>query len=188
LSAIVADVQARFGHVTRQTIAEYLSVLMRLYVIDEIPPWLPVFSGKIRLRKAARRILADPSIAVSILRAGPTELARDPRSLGGIFKSLCLRDLLIYSEDIEAKLSHYHDASGLEVDAVVELGAQWAGFEIKMGAHRVEEGAASLKRLRDKLISKGAPAPAFLCVITDGGQLCTRSDGVNVIPIDCMGP
>jgi hypothetical protein len=88
---------------------------------------------------------------------------------------------------MEAKLCHYHDAGGLEVDAVVELGAQWAGIEIKMGAHRVEEGAAALKRLRDKLASRGAPAPAFLCVITSGGPLHARADGVNVIPIDCLG-
>jgi predicted AAA+ superfamily ATPase len=188
MSAIVADVQARFGQVARQTIADYLSVLMRLYTVEEIEPWLPALSGKIRLRKGARRILADPSLAVSVLRAGPAELARDPRALGGIFKSLCLRDLLIYSEALEAKLSHYHDASGLEVDAVIESGAQWAGIEIKMGAHRVEEGAASLKRLRGKLVSNGTPAPAVLCVITDGCPLFARADGVNVIPLDCMGP
>jgi predicted AAA+ superfamily ATPase len=188
LNTIVTDVQSRFGHVVRQTIVEYLSVLMRLYVVEEIPQWFPELRDKLRLRKTPKRMLTDPSIAVSALKATPSELARDPRTLGGIFESLCLRDLLIYSEASGAKLSHYRDANGLEVDAIVELGTQWAGIEIKMGAHRIEEGVASLKRLSEKLTSKGASAPVFLCVITGGGPLHTRADGVKVIPIDCMKP
>ena len=188
LNTIVADVQARFGEVTRQTVAEYLSVLTRLFVVEEIPQWFPELRDKLRLRKTPKRMLADPSIAVSALKARPNDLARDPRTLGGLFENLCLRDLLVYAEAIGAKLSHYHDANGLEVDAIIELDTRWAGVEIKMGAHRVEEGAAALKRLRDKLISKGAAAPASLCVITGGGPLYTRDDGIHVLPIDCLRP
>ena len=57
-----------------------------------------------------------------------------------------------------------------------------------MGSHRVEEGAAALKRLQAKLISKGAEAPAFLSIITGGGPLYTMDNGIHVIPIDCMKP
>ena len=187
-SVIVADVQARFGEVARQTVAEYLTALNRLYVVEEVPQWFPELRDRQRLRKSPKRMLADPSIAVSALKALPSELARDPRTLGGVFENLCLRDLLVYSEAIGAKLSHYHDANGLEVDAIIELGAKWAGVEIKMGAHRVKDGAASLVRLRDKLVSKGANTPAFLCVVTGGGPLFTRDDGIHVIPIDCLRP
>ena len=188
LSTIVADVQARFSQVSRQTVAEYLSMLMRLYVVEEIPQWFPELRDKLRLRKMPKRMLADPSIAVSALKAGSNDLARDPRTLGGVFENLCLRDLLVYSEASGAKLKFYHDANGLEVDAIIELGKQWAAFEIKMGAHRVDEGAATLKRLREKLTSKGATKPAFLGVVTGGGPLYTRDDGIHVIPIDCLKP
>ena len=188
LNTIVADVQSRFGDVTRQTVANYLSSLTRLFVVEEIPQWFPELRDKMRLRKAPKRMLADPSIAVSALKARPADLARDPRTLGGVFENLCLRDLLVYSETFGAKLSHYHDASGLEIDAIVEYGKQWAAIEIKMGSHRIDEGAAALKRLKDKLVTKGADEPAFLCVVTGGGPLHTRSDSVHVIPIDRLGP
>ena len=188
LNTIVADVRARFGDVARQTVAEYLSALMRLYVVEEIPQWFPELRDKLRLRKAPKRMLTDPSIAVSALKASSNDLARDPRTLGGIFENLCLRDLLVYAEAIGGKVSHYHDATGLEIDAIIELGTAWAGIEIKMGAHRIEDGAVALKHLRDKLVAKGAAAPAFLCVITGGGPLYTRDDGVRVIPIDCLKP
>jgi len=159
---------------------------VRLFVVEEIPQWFPELRDKLRLRKAPKRMLADPSIAVSALKARPADLARDPRTLGGIFENLCLRDLLVYSEAVGAKLSHYHDASGLEVDAVIELGTKWAGIEMKMGAHRVEEGVAALKRFRDRLVAKGATEPEFLCVMTGGGALYSRADGVHVIPVDCI--
>jgi len=187
-NTIVADVQARFGEVSRQTVAEYLSTLMRLYVIEEIPQWFPELRNKLRLRKTPKRMLADPSIAVSALKANKNDLARDPRTLGGIFENLCLRDLLIYSEYSGIKLSHYHDANGLEIDVILEYGTQWACIEIKMGVHNIDEGSASLKRLKDKVVSKGAEKPAFLAVVTGGGPVYTRDDGVHVIPIDCLKP
>jgi len=188
LSTIVADVQSRFGDVSRQTVSDYLSTLVRLYVIDEIPQWFPELRDKLRLRKAPKRMLADPSITISALKARPCDLERDPRTLGGVFENLCIRDLLVYSEVIGAKLSHYHDSNGVEVDAIIELGTKWAGVEVKLGAHRVGEGAASLLRLQKKVVSKGADEPSFLCVITAGGALYTRDDGIHVIPIDCLKP
>jgi predicted AAA+ superfamily ATPase len=185
-SAIASDVQARFGDVTRQTVSAYISALKRLYVIEEIPQWFPQLRDKLRLRKMPKRILADPSIAASALQAGPNDLKRDPRTLGGLFENLCLRDLQIYANSIGAKLSHYHDSNGLEVDAILELGWPWSAIEIKLGSHRVEEGVEVLSRLSAKVQSKGAPAPAFTAVLTGGGPAHTLKDGVHIIPIDCL--
>jgi len=188
VSTIVADIQARFSDVARQTVSEYLSVLKRLYVVEEIPQWFPELRGKLRLRKSPKRMLADPSIAIGALTARPGDLARDPRTLGSVFENLCLRDLIIYSEAIGAKLSHYHDANELEVDAIIEQGPKWAAVEIKLGAHRIDEGVDALNRLKSKLASKGVAPPAFSAIITGGGPCHTRSDGIHVIPIDCLKP
>jgi predicted AAA+ superfamily ATPase len=185
-TAITTDVQAKFGSITRQTIAEYLAALIRLYVIDEIPQWFPDLRDKLRLRRAPKRIFTDPSIALCALRATPAELRRNPRTLGGLFENLCLRDLLVYAEAIGAKLSHYHDNTELEIDAILELDTRWAAIEIKLGAHRIEEGAQAVSRLCAKVQSKGAPAPAFLAILTGGGPAFTRKDGIHIIPIDCL--
>ena len=187
-NTITADVQSRFGEVTRQTVAGYLSILKRLFVVEEIPQWYPDLRDKLILRKTPKRMLSDPSIAVSALKANPNDLSRDPRTLGGIFENLCMRDFSVYADVIDAKLSHYHDATGLEIDAILELGNKWAALEIKLGAHRVDEGAAALFRLKNKVTQKGAPQPAFLCVVTGGGPLYRREDGIFVIPIDCWRP
>ena len=95
---------------------------------------------------------------------------------------------MVYSDIIGAKLSHYHDLNDLEVDAIIELGARWTAIEIKLGSHRVDEGASALKRLQSKLVTKGAAPPSFLAVVTGGGPLYTRGDGIHVIPVDCLRP
>jgi len=64
----------------------------------------------------------------------------------------------------------------------------WSAFEIKLGEHQVEEAAASLCRLRDKMISNGATPPTCLCVITGGGFSRQRDDGVCVVPINALKP
>jgi hypothetical protein len=61
-------------------------------------------------------------------------------------------------------------------------------MEIKMGAHRIDEGARTLKRLSEKVHARGAPSPAFLGVITSGGPCHQREDGIYVVPIDCLKP
>ena len=185
-SRIVADVQARYGDIARQTIAEYLLALHRLYVFEEIPQWFPELRNRIRLRKSPKRLLADPSLAAAALHATPANLKRDPRTLGMLFESLCLRDLAVYTEVMGANLSHYHDDTGLEIDAIIESGNQWAACEIKLGAHRVGEAVSNLKRLASKLEARGGTAPAFLAVITNGGPVYTRDDQIHVISIDCL--
>jgi predicted AAA+ superfamily ATPase len=185
---VVSDVQARFGDVTRQTVAAYTESLKRLYVIDEIPEWFPELKNTLRLRRLPKRIFCDPSLAIAALHARPAELKRDPRTLGNFFENLALRDLEIYAESIGGKLSHYHDSGGLEVDAILEKGNQWAAIEVKLGSYRVEEGEANIKKLCQKVESKGAPPPSFSAVVTGGGPLYQIKNGPYVIPLDFLAP
>ena len=86
---------------------------------------------------------------------------------------------------------HYHDHSGREIDAVVELKNEgWGAFEIKLGQEAIEDGAESLKRIRDLMHDDGdAAEPRFLCVITGtGSSAYRRDDGVYVVPITALGP
>ncbi|MBR2839214.1 MAG: DUF4143 domain-containing protein [Kiritimatiellae bacterium] len=42
-------------------------------------------------------------------------------SPGFIFESMCCRDLRIYSQPLDAQVSHFRDRNGLEMDLVVSL-------------------------------------------------------------------
>ena len=117
-------------------------------------------------------------------------LKRDLKTVGLLFEGLVLRDLQVYAQLYEAALFHYLDNSDLEIDAIVELkGGEWAAFEIKLGTNQVDKAANNLLRLKNKITTAGNKPPCLLGVIVGVGAVSElRSDGVSVIPIDCLAP
>ena len=78
---------------------------------------------------------------------------------------------------------------GLEADIVVEADdGRWAAFEVKLGDRWVEEGAATLRRVADRMKRGGRGAAAALAVIVPTGYGHVRPGEVGVIPIGTLGP
>jgi predicted AAA+ superfamily ATPase len=175
--------------VSRASVLSYLDSLKRLFVLEEIPAWNPMPRSKTKIRSAPKRLLTDPSLAAAALATSPERLLFDLNTFGFLFEGLCLRDLAVYADAMDASLYHYRDNSGLEVDAVVETqDGNWGAFEIKLGAHRVDEAAGSLLRMRKKMTENGVKAPACMVVLTGGGLGRRREDGVGVVPINGLRP
>jgi predicted AAA+ superfamily ATPase len=190
-AAILRDIaQWSDENLSATTLRHYLSLLQRLYVLEQIPAWTPALRSPIRLRQAPKRILVDPSLAAAALNASPAQLAREPKTLGLLFESLVLRDLLVYAQSWDATLSHYQDDAGLECDAIVSLrNGDWVAVEIKLGYVQEDAAAATLLRLHDKMTAAGHPAPAALIAIIGVGSYAhRRPDGVAVLPADLLGP
>ena len=76
------------------------------------------------------------------------------------FESLTERDLGIYAQAFGGKLFHYQDYKNNEIDAVIELeDGDWCAFEIKLGAKRIDEGAANLNAVCNDIVKNGGKAP-----------------------------
>lgn len=63
-----------------------------------------------------------------------------------------IRDLLVYDQALpqasDIPVRYYHDDSGLEADAIIELSdGRWAGLEGKVSENKADQGASSLLRL-----------------------------------------
>jgi uncharacterized protein len=170
-------------------VADYLDSLARLFVVENQPAWQPHLRSRYRLRRAAKRHFIDPSLAVAALRSEPEALMRDLSFMGLLFESMVIRDLRTYAQAIDGEVAYYQDSSGLEVDAIVQTGSSWAAFEIKLGGEkRIEEGAATLARFRDRIDTSKSGDPAVLAIIVGTGYGYTREDGIQVIPVGCLGP
>lgn len=78
---------------------------------------------------------------------------KDLNAAGLHFESLVVRDLRIYAQSLEAKLSSWRDSqSGAEVDVVLETpDRRWAGVEIKLGEGAIDAAAASLLHFARKV-------------------------------------
>lgn len=175
--------------ISSETVADYLSSLSRLFVIEDQPGWQPHLRSRYRLRRTVKRHFVDPSLAVAALRATPEALMRDLNFLGLLFESLVVRDLRVYAQPLRAEVQYYKDNSGLEVDAIVDAGTSWGAFEVKLGGDKpVDEAAANLLKFRDRVDTSRTGPPAVLGVIVANGYGYLRKDGVQVIPIGCLGP
>lgn len=189
LTALAADTGGSEGPIDRETVREYLGALERVMVVEDQPAWSPHLRSRSRLRKAPKRHFVDPSLAVAALGAGGDDLLADLEYFGFLFESLVVRDLRVYAQRHDGEVLHYRDGTGLEVDAVVRTrDHRWAAFEVKLGTHRIEEGAANLLRLRDRIDRERMGEPGTLTVITGTGYAYRRPDGVGVVPIGTLGP
>ena len=103
----------------------YISFFKSIYLIEEIPSWVPPARSPKRLSVKPKRYLADPSLAIAQLSMGIDSLLRDWQTFGTIFENLCMRDLLVYASSLPniglQPVRYYRDDSGLEVDAIIEL-------------------------------------------------------------------
>jgi uncharacterized protein len=172
-----------------ETVAEYLNLFDRLFLLDNQQPFSTNIRSSVRVKQSVKRHFSDPSLACALLGATEESLLSDLETLGFLFEALCERDLNIYAEANDAKVFHYQDYHGNEIDAVVEMpDGSWGAFEIKLGAHQLDKAAQKLLHITSAIESdpKGRP-PEVLGVISGlSNAAYLRPDGVHVIPITAL--
>ncbi len=186
LSTIAADMQGEPP--SAPTLSEYVDALSRAFVLNDLSAWNPRLRSKTAVRTSPTRHFSDPSIAAAVLAATPRGLLDDFKTFGLLFESLCIHDLRVYASALGGSLYHYRDKTGLEADAVVVLDdGRWALVEVKMGQSRIDEGAAHLLKLAERIDQTREGRPSFLMVLTSTACAYRRKDGVVVVPLACLG-
>lgn len=192
VSTIISDIrQSNERSMDTKTYDDYMEALKDLYIIEDMEAWNPNIRSKTSIRSTPTRHFVDTSIACRSLGVNPLDLMNDLESFGLFFEDFAVRDLRVYADSLGGEVKHYRDNSGLECDAVVHLeDGRWGGIEIKLGGDDlINDGAESLKRLRDKIVQKSdEKAPSFLLVLTAVGAAYKREDGVCVAPINMLKP
>ena len=192
VSTIISDIrQSNERTMDTKTYDDYMEALKDLYIIEDMEAWNPNIRSKTSIRSTPTRHFVDTSIACRSLGVSPGDLMNDLESFGLFFEDFAVRDLRVYADSMGGVVKHYRDNAGLECDAVVHLeDGRWGGIEIKLGGDDlINDGAESLKRLRDKIVEKSdEKAPSFLLVLTAVGGAYKREDGVFVAPINLLRP
>ena len=166
MKSVLADLG---GDITRQTAAKYVSILSRLHFVQDVPAWNPALRSPVG--------------------ASTESLLEDVKTLGLLFESLVIHDLMAYAQASGARVYHYHDSSDLEVDAIVQADdGRWLAVEVKLGAGGVQDGCQNLLRLESKMTDAGNRPPAAKVVVVGFGEPAhLTEDNVQVVPIDTLG-
>jgi Predicted ATPase (AAA+ superfamily) len=185
--------------ISEATFYNYRHAFERMFVIDDVAPWTPIFTSKDQLIMTPKRSLCDPSIGVHAMGVSPADLLDDPFDFGHVFEALCLRDLRVYSEVDDGTMAYYHRRNGDECDAVVTLrDGRYVLIEIKLGGDaRISEGKENLLKIKkdiqiyNETKPKNEPAmrlPSSLILITGGALASKDPNGIFEVPIGCLRP
>lgn len=192
ISKLRKDIVTEAGEdIDDKTIAAYLNVFQRLFLLENQPPFSTNIRSSARIKQAEKRHFTDPSLACSLLRVNERMLLNDLNTLGFLFESLCVRDLQIYADAIGAQVYHYQDYKDREIDAVIQReDGQWCAIEIKLGAKQIDDAAAGLIKLRNSIAAEKEGKPpvvlAVICAMSNAAY--QREDGVFVLPLTALRP
>ncbi|MBQ0129559.1 MAG: ATP-binding protein [bacterium] len=192
VGTILSDMKANeASDLSDNTIYDYIKVLKKIFVIEDMPAWNPNLRSKTAIRTSDNRYFIDPSIATAALGIGPNDLIDDLENMGLFFETLAVRDLRVYADALDGQVYHYRDKSGLECDTVLHLrNGSYGLIEIKLGGDDlIESGAKSLKALSEAIDTTRMHQPSFMMVLTGIGDFpYRRDDDVWVVPIGCLRP
>jgi predicted AAA+ superfamily ATPase len=181
------DVGGADADLAYETVIDYITALERIMVLENLDAWSTHITSSATLRKSRKYHLVDPSLAVAVLGLDQQRIIDDILYMGFLFESLVIRDLRVYAQHNDARVYHYRDSSGREVDAIIEKrDGTWAAFEIKLGFNAVGEASKSLLRFAKTINREKSHPPASLNVITGSGIVSTNAVGVNIVPITAL--
>lgn len=189
-TVIAQDIAANEAEtVNEDTVHSYIEALKKIFVVEDMSAWNPNLRSKSAIRTSDTRYYVDSSIATASLGIGPDDLINDLRTFGLFFETMCVRDLRVFAESLYGAVYHYRDNTNLECDTVIHLrNGSYGLIEIKLGGDDlIDEGAANLLKLKNKIDVSKMKAPAFLMVLIGVGKYAyRREDGVLVVPIGCL--
>jgi hypothetical protein len=175
----VSDLAGPF-QVSRPTIREYVTLLQRIFLLEELPPW---HSNRMsRLVKTPKLHVGDTGLACALLGADVAALTADRALFGQILESFVFLELRRQAgwHDTDIRFHHYRDKDGVEVDIVLERGPrELAGIEVKAAA---SVSVADFRGLRKLKAAAGGRMVAGV-VLYDGESGVSFGDGMFAVPI-----
>ena len=175
----ISELSSAF-QLSRPTIRDYVTLLERIFILDELPPW---HSNRLkRLVKTPKLHLTDTGLACALLRLTPHDLWEDRDAFGQMLESFVYGELRRQSCGIEdpIEFSHFRDKDGAEVDIVLEhSGTRISGVEIKASSTVRPSDFRGLRQLRQ------ASGKRFHCgvVLYDGEVTVGFGDGLFAVPL-----
>lgn len=178
----ISDLASPF-QLSRPTIRDYVTLLERVFLVDELPPWHR--NRLSRLVKTPKLHVGDTGVASALLGLDAHALWQDRETLGQLLETFVFQELRRRASwhDDEIRLFHYRDKDGAEVDIVLERGAGYvAGVEVKASATVTAADFRGLRRLKAAAGKKFAGG----VVLYDGETVAGFGDGLYAVPVGVL--
>ncbi|WP_297448715.1 ATP-binding protein [Ferrovum sp.] len=175
----VADLASPF-QLSRPTIRDYVTLLARVFLLEELPPW---HNNRLsRLVKTPKLHLGDTGLACALLGVDAVALWADRNLLGQLLETFIFQELRRHAswQDGPITFHHFRDKEGAEVDIVLEgSGQRVAGVEVKAAATVTANDFRGLRKLRENVGKRFAGG----VVLYDGEVTTPFGDRLFAVPI-----
>ncbi len=144
---------ARSAGMDDQTVRNYLPLLETVYLVHRVPAWSRNLTAKVKRHPKVH--MTDSGLAAHLMGVSPMGLARPGvAAAGALLETFVVNEIakqLTWSET-PARLAHFRDRNGPEVDVVLETGdGRVVGIEVKASMSAQRPDFAGLRLLRDRL-------------------------------------
>ncbi|WP_235185545.1 ATP-binding protein [Desulfonatronum thiodismutans] len=177
----VAELAAPF-QLSRPTIRDYLTLLTRIFLLEELPSW---HTNRLsRLIKTPKVHLGDTGLACALLGLDAEALWADRSLYGQLLETFVYQELRRQAGWHEEPVAFYHfrDKEKDEVDFVLESGGKLAGVEIKAGATVTNADFKGLRKLRHAADARFATG----VVLYDGNAVVSFGEALFAAPISLL--
>ena len=175
----VADLASPF-QLSRPTIRDYVTLLARVFLLEELPPW---HNNRLsRLVKTPKLHLGDTGLACALLGVDAAALWANRALLGQLLETFILQELRRQASwrDDPVAFYHFRDKDGVEVDIVMEgSGQRVAGIEVKAAATVTAADFRGLRKLQESAMGRFGGG----VVLYDGEVTAPFGDGLFAVPI-----
>ncbi|GII75302.1 hypothetical protein Sru01_02840 [Sphaerisporangium rufum] len=180
--AVIDNLSSDLG-IARSTIKRYLDLLELIYVIHRIPAWSS--NATTRAVATPKLIMVDSGLGAHLAGLTPGRVADVTAPVGPLVENFALGEIerqLTWAEE-PARLYHYRDRDGMEVDGILERASgEIVGIEVKAAETVRAEDFRGLqhlaRRLGDRLIA------GF--VLYAGRQILPFGERMRALPLAAL--
>lgn len=170
----------------RDTVLQYLDVLMRLFVIRKLGAWA---SGESRREiKNAKYHFADTGIAAALRNLAPRsfDLDANPTALGGLLESFVFAELLRSAPYQSSGIRFYHwrNQRGREIDILAESGNDLVAVEVKASTSVRSGDFRHLDWFSNEGPGKTRTVTSIVFYL--GSECLTFGERRYVLPVSCL--
>lgn len=174
----ITELAAPF-QISRPTIREYIMLLSRLFLLDELPPW---HSNQLkRLIKTPKLHLGDTGLACALLGLDAEMLWNNRALFGHLLETFLYQELRRQASwhDKSITFSHFRNKEKVEVDMVLESRGLVAGVEVKAASTVTGDDFKGLRKLQESTQERFTAG----VVLYDGGAVVPFGSNLYAVPI-----
>jgi predicted AAA+ superfamily ATPase len=174
----ISEIAAPF-QLSRPTIREYMSMMSRIFLLEELPPW---HSNRMkRLVKTPKLHIGDTGVACALLGVNGKTLWGDRPLFGRLLETFLYQEMrrLASWQEEPISFSHFRDKDQVEVDIILESSGLVAGVEVKASSTIRQDDFKGLRKLKDAVHTKFAAG----VVLYDGESVVGFGDKLYGVPI-----